>query len=84
MRVVDEGSWTGARPEVEPIGAVSDMSADGLESSSNFGCFSTGRRICFSDLGVLVFEALGSEDVGRSNLGVVTPTATRGSRFSAE
>jgi hypothetical protein len=28
VRVVDEGLSTGATPEVEPIGAVSDMAAD--------------------------------------------------------
>ena len=83
MRVVAEGLSTGVTPEVEPIGAVSGMPADILEGRSNFACFSAGRRIRFSILGVLDFVARGLEGVGLSNLGVVAPNATDGSRSSA-
>jgi hypothetical protein len=76
VRVVGEGLSTSAKPEVGPIDAVSDMSADVLEAGSNFACFSAGRRIRFSNLGVLAFVALGCEGAGRSNRGVVAPTAT--------
>jgi hypothetical protein len=84
VRVVEEGLSIGAEPEVEPIGAVSDMSADVYVVRSNFARFSAGRRIRFSDLGVPAFEALGSEGVGLSNLGVVAPNATNGSKSPAE
>jgi hypothetical protein len=84
VRAVDEGLSTGAKLEVETIGAVSDMSADVLEAGSNLACFSAGRRIRFFDLGVLASDALGSEGVGLSNRGAMAPTATNGSRSSGE
>ena len=84
MRAVDEGLSTGAKLEVETIGAVSETSADVLEAGSNLACFSAGRRIRFFDLGVLASDALGSEGVGLSNRGAMAPTATNGSRSSGE
>ena len=63
MRAVDEGLSTGAKLEVETIGAVSETSADDLEAGSNLACFSARRRIRFFDLGVLASDALGSEGV---------------------
>jgi hypothetical protein len=84
VRAVDEGLSTCAKPEVETIGVVSDMPADVLEGWSNFAGVSAGGRIRFSILGVLDFVARGLEGVGLSNLGVVAPSATDGSRSSAE
>jgi hypothetical protein len=84
VRAVDEGLSTGAKLEVETVGAVSDMSADVLEAGSNLTCFSAGRRIRSFDLSVLASDALGSEGVGLSNRGAMAPTATNGSRSSGE
>ena len=64
MRVVDEGLSTGGKPEVELIGAVSNLSADVLGALSNFSCFSAERRVRFSDLGVAAFPTLRSEVAG--------------------
>jgi hypothetical protein len=82
VRVVDDGLSTGGEPEVEFTGAVSDLSADVLEALSSFSCFSAGRWVRFSDLGVPAFSALRSEVVGCSNRRIVA-TATDGSRPSA-
>jgi hypothetical protein len=82
VRVVDEGSPTGGKPEVELTGAVSELSADLLGALSSFSCFSAGRRLRFSDLGVSAFSALVSEVVGCRNRSFVA-TAIDGSRGSA-
>ena len=82
MRVVDEGLSTGGKPEVELTGAVSHLSADVIGALSSFSCFSAGRRVRFSDLGVLAFSALRSEVVGCFNRSIVA-TAIDGSRSSA-
>ena len=83
MRVVDEGLSTGGKPEVELTGAVSDLSADVLGALSSFSCFSAGRRVRFSDLGVPAISTLRSEVAGCFNRSIVA-TATDGSRSSAE
>jgi hypothetical protein len=82
VRVVDEGLATGGKPEVELTGAVSDMSVDVLGAWSSFSCFSAGRRVRFSDLGVLAFTAIGSEVARCFNRSIVA-TAIDGSRSSA-
>lgn len=82
MRVGDEGLLTGGKPEVELIGAVSDLPGDVLEALSSFSCFSVERRIRFSDLGVLAFSALRSEVLRGFNRSIVA-TAIDGSRPSA-
>jgi hypothetical protein len=82
VRVVDDGLSTGGKPEVELIGAVSNLSADVLGALSSFSCLSAGRRDRFSDLRVPAFSALRSEILGCSNRRIVA-TATDGSRPSA-
>ena len=64
MRVVDDGLSTGGKPEVELIGAVSNLSADVLGALSNFSCLSAERRVRFSDLGVVAFPALEARGPG--------------------
>ena len=81
MRVVDEGLSTGGEREVELTGAVSDLSAGVLRTLSSFSCFSAGRRVRFSDLGITAISTLRSEVVGRFNRSIVS-TPIDGSRSS--
>ena len=82
MRAVDEGLSTSGKPEVELTGAVSNLSAGVLGTLSSFSCFSAGRRVRFSDLGVPAISTLRSEVVGRFNRSIVS-TPIDGSRSSA-
>jgi hypothetical protein len=82
VRVVDNGSSTGGKPEVELIGAVSAPSADVLGVLSSFSCFSAGPRVRLSDLDLTAFSTLRSEVVACFNRSIVA-TAIDGSRSSA-
>ena len=82
MRVVDDGFSTGGKPDVELIGAVSNVSADVLGALSSFSCLSAGRRDRFSNLRVPAFSTLRSEVVACFNRSIVA-TAIDGSRSSA-
>jgi hypothetical protein len=77
VRVVDEGLPTGGKPEVELTGGGSHPSADVLGTLSSSSCFSAGRRVRFSDLGLPGFSALRSEVVGCFNRSIAATDASR-------
>ena len=80
MRVAGKGLATGGKPEAELTGAGSHPSAD-VKGAASISCFSAGRRVRFSDLGVPTFVELGSEVAGCFNWNIV---ATDGSQLSSE